>query len=314
MFTRFAQMQKILAYVASHLDTDVSLQTLAVRSHLSRYHLHRVFARAVGETPANLALRLRLGRAAVLLLTTRRSVLDVALSSGFQSHETFCRAFRRRFSMTPQAYRKRGFVPRLNAAQTRAHIAFSQQVAPCVGLYHIGSEEKSEENAMTYSIEKKMLPPQPVLVVRRKVKRSEIAATIGQTLPHIFAFAQQHAIALSGLPFTRYIEMGPGLVTMEPGMRIAASSGDLTSIGKGQTAAAAESEVVAGTLPGGPVATTLHIGPYENLSDAYAAIQHWIETQGLAAAGAPWESYVTDPGENPNPSEWKTEVFWPLAG
>ena len=63
---------------------------------------------------------------------------------------------------------------------------------------------------MPYSITKKELPPQPVLIVRRRVKRSEIAATIGEALPHIFVYAQQNGIALAGLPFTRYVEMGPG--------------------------------------------------------------------------------------------------------
>jgi len=38
----------------------------------------------------------------------------------------------------------------------------------------------------------------------------------------------------------------------------------------------------------------------------------WIEAQGLAPSGAPWESYVTDPGNFPDPKDWKTEVVWPL--
>ena len=38
----------------------------------------------------------------------------------------------------------------------------------------------------------------------------------------------------------------------------------------------------------------------------------WMEGQGLVAAGAPWESYVTDPTTVPDPKDWKTEVFWPV--
>ena len=154
---------------------------------------------------------------------------------------------------------------------------------------------------MAYSITKKELAPQPVLVVRRRVKRSEIAATIGEVLPHIFVHAQKNGIALAGLPFTRYLEMGPGLITMEPGMRV-------TSPG-----ASGEGDVIADTLPGGPAATTTHIGPYDKLSGAYAAIEQWMESQGLVAAGAPWESYINDPGDYPDPKDWKTEVFWPVS-
>lgn len=93
----------------------------------------------------------------------------------------------------------------------------------------------------------------------------------------------EHGIALAGLPFTRYIEMGPGLVTMEPGMPV---TGSVTS---------SHGEVMADTLPGVPAATTMHTGPYDKLSDAYAAIEQWMETEGLVAAGAPWESSTIQP-------------------
>ena len=118
------------------------------------------------------------------------------------------------------------------------------------------------------------------------MKRSEIASTIAHALPLVFAYAERHGVALAGLPFTRYIEMGPGLVTLEPGMRIAASGEGPKPAGP---APDDPSGVVAAALPGGPIATTTHIGPYESLPDAYASIQQWMESHGLAAAGAPWE-------------------------
>ena len=59
----FAQMQLVLAYAARHLDEDVSLSALADQAGLSPAHLQRVFAAAVGETPKQLTLRLRLARA-----------------------------------------------------------------------------------------------------------------------------------------------------------------------------------------------------------------------------------------------------------
>jgi AraC family transcriptional regulator len=306
MATPFAEMRRVLAYAAAHLDEDVSLAALAAQAGLSRFHLHRVFSAALRETPKQLAFRLRLARAAVLLLTTGESVLEVALSSGFQSHEAFCRAFRRRFRMTPSAYRERGFVDNVDTSQARDHAVLVNKIAPCVGLYRMNEEVSFKKNNMTYSIAKKHISPQPVLVVRRRVKRTDIAATIGEALSQIFAYAQQHGVALAGLPFTRYVEMGPGLVTMEPGMRVASPDA--------RTQPPGETEVVWDTLPGGSVATTTHTGPYENLPDAYAAIEQWIETEGLTAAAAPWESYVTDPADYPDPKDWKTEVFWPLAG
>ena len=293
-------LQPVLAFAAAHLDEDVSLRVLAEQAGLSTFHLHRVFQATAGETPKQYTLRLRLGRAAVMLLTGDRSVLDIALCCGFQSHEAFCRAFRKRFGRTPTAYRERGFASNVDRSQARTHAEIVSTAGPCIGLFHISENRRSPENEMAYSITKKELAPQPVLIVRRRVKRSEIAATIGQALPHIFVYAQQNGIALAGLPFTRYLEMGPGLITMEPGMRV-------TSPG-----AAGQGEVIADTLPGGPAVTTIHAGPYDKLSEAYAAIEQWMETEGLVAAGAPWESYLNDPSDHPDPKDWKTEVFWPI--
>jgi len=294
-------MKAVLAFAAAHLDEDVSLRALAERAGLSTFHLHRVFRDTAGETPKQYTLRLRLGRAAAMLLTGGDSVLDIALSCGFESHEAFCRAFRKRFAMTPTAYRERGFATNVDRTQARKHAEIVSTVGPCIGLFHINETRRSPENEMPYSIIKKELAPQPVLIVRRRVKRSEIAANIGEALPHIFIHAQQNGIALAGLPFTRYPEISHGMVTMEPGMRV-------TSAG-----AAGQGEVIADTLPGGPAATTVHSGPYDKLSEAYAAIEHWMETEGLVAAGAPWESYLNDPSDFPDPKDWKTEVFWPIA-
>jgi len=294
-------LQPVLAFAAAHLDEDLSLAALAAHAGLSPFHLHRVFTNAAGETPKQFTLRLRLGRAAAMLLTSDESVLNVALSCGFQSHEAFCRAFRRRFRMAPSAYRERGFAGGADAVQARAHAELVSRVGPCVGLYHTSEDRRSQRVHMAYSVTKQELSPQPVLVVRRRVKRSEIAATIAEALPHIFLHAQQNGIALAGLPFTRYIEIGPGLVTMEPGMRVSSA------------AASGQGEVRADTWPGGLVATTTHMGPYDQLTDAYAAIEQWMEAEGLVPGGPPWESYVNDPGDYPDPKDWKTDIFWPLA-
>jgi AraC family transcriptional regulator len=291
----------ILEFAAAHLDEDVSLAALAKQAGLSPFHLHRVFTATAGETPKKYTLRLRLGRAAVMLITGDQSVLDVALSCGFQSHEAFCRVFRKRFGMTPSAYRKRGFTSNVDRAQARTHAEVVSTVGPCIGLFHISEPRRSPENEMAYSITKQELLPEPVLIVRRRVKQSDIAATIAEVLPHIFIHAQQNGIALTGLPFTRYVEMGPGLITMEPGMRVTGPA----HTGHG--------EIIADTLPGGPAVTTTHMGPYDKLRDAYAAMEQWMEAEGLVAAGAPWESYVTDPADYPDPKDWKTEIFWPVA-
>ena len=306
----FASVQPLLAYAAANLDDDVSLTALAGKASLSAFYLHRIFLAAVGETPKQFTMRLRLGHAAARLLMTDDSVLSVALCCGFQSHEVFIRAFRRSFGMTPSTYRLRGFADRVSTAQARQHAALVNQVGPCIALYHIN---KREEPEMTYTIKRKELSPQPVLVIRRRVKPSEIGSTLAEVLPIVFKHAQQTRAAIAGQPLTRYIEWGPGLLSIEAGFPVVASGNNANDGESPSDSPAGGPVIVADCLPGGPVATVTHSGPYEMLAEAHAAIQQWIETQGLRAAGPPWEIYTTDPADYPDPQDWKTDVFWPLA-
>jgi AraC family transcriptional regulator len=303
MTTRLRQVQPILAFAAAHLDENVSLKTLAEQAGLSVFHLHRVFSATAGETPKRFTLRLRLGRAAAMLLAADDSVLDVAVACGFQSHEVFCRAFRRRFGMPPSAYRERGFLQRVDSAQASTHAALIDRVGRCVGFYNSSENARSPRSEMTYSITKKKLEPQPVLVMRHQIQPSEIAQALAEMFPQVFLHAQQNGAALAGPPFARYLEMGRGMWTIEAGMPVADAG-----------PASKNSEVLADALPGGLAAVTIHSGPYDKLPEAHVAIQKWITAEGLAAAGAPWESYVTDPADYPDPKDWKTEVVVPLAG
>jgi AraC family transcriptional regulator len=299
--TPLKQVQPVIAFAAGHIDEDLSLTVLADQAGLSAFHLHRVFSAVAGETPKQFTLRLRLARAAGMLLTTGDSVLDVALACGFQSHEGFCRAFRKCFRMTPSAYRARGLAGGDTSLAMR-HAAIVDDVAPCIGLFHTRENGRLQKNDMAYLITKRQIPAQPVLVVRRQIKPSEVATTLAEVLGHVFMQAQQNGMALAGQPFTRYLEWGPGLWTIEAGMPVTAHA-----------TAPSHEDVRADTLPGGWVATTTHSGAYDKLTEAHAAVQQWIAAEGLSAAGSPWEVYTTDPGDYPDPKDWKTEIFWPIA-
>ena len=98
----------VLVHIQAHLDGDLSLATLSALVRLSPFHFHRLFRSAVGETLKQYTLRLRLERAAYRLIVHKGTILEIALDSGFHSHETFSREFKRRFQVTPHGYRQRG--------------------------------------------------------------------------------------------------------------------------------------------------------------------------------------------------------------
>jgi AraC-like DNA-binding protein len=86
-------------------DHDARGDELAARAHLSRFHFDRVVSGISGETPARLRRRILLERAAFRLVTTRATVLEVALEAGYSSNEAFTRAFRRAYGVTPATWR-----------------------------------------------------------------------------------------------------------------------------------------------------------------------------------------------------------------
>ena len=86
-------------------DHDASGEDLAARAYLSRFHFDRVVSAVSGETPVRLRRRILLERAAFRLVTTRATVLEVALEAGYSSNEAFTRAFRRAYGAAPASCR-----------------------------------------------------------------------------------------------------------------------------------------------------------------------------------------------------------------
>jgi AraC-like DNA-binding protein len=80
---------------------------LARAAGLSRAHFSRELRREFGEPPHAYLLTRRLERAAALLRTTDRSVVDICLSVGLQSVGSFTTSFSRTYGMSPTAYRVR---------------------------------------------------------------------------------------------------------------------------------------------------------------------------------------------------------------
>ena len=285
---------------AAQMEQSVTLSRLAARAGQSRFRFHRAFRRMLGETPGGFIQRLRLERAAGQLLATNGSVLDIALSCGFASHEVFTRAFHRQFGCSPIAYRRRALVGATQDARA-THIALTVAIGPCMRLHHMSVQHSLRKAKMpTLSITRQDRAAQPILLIRRRIARTQLQSMLAECFGTLYTYGQKAGLPIAGWPVARYVATGVGLWTVEAAMPLA-------------TSAPGEGEMEAAFLPAGPVAMGLHAGPYEQLSDTNAAIERWIEERGFRIGGAPWESYVTDPAQHPDPADWRTEVYWPLA-
>ena len=101
---------KALWFAERHLTTDLTLERIAKAAGVSRFHLTRAFGAATGRSLMQYVRERRLSEAAKTLVTRRDSVLTVAITAGYDSHEAFTRAFRNTFGLTPQELRQIGTV------------------------------------------------------------------------------------------------------------------------------------------------------------------------------------------------------------
>lgn len=87
-------------------DDPLDLETLAHEARLSPYHFLRVFAKVIGVTPHQYLLRVRLRRAARLLVEENtRAITDIAYEVGFCDMSNFVRTFRRAATVSPGQFR-----------------------------------------------------------------------------------------------------------------------------------------------------------------------------------------------------------------
>ena len=152
----------------------------------------------------------------------------------------------------------------------------------------------------TLSVTRQQFAGQPVLLIRRKIPRAELQPMLAQSFGQLFGHGAKSGLPIAGWPIARYLSVGPGLWTVEAAMPLA-------------SAVPGEGEMESGMLPAGPTAVGIHAGPYEQLPETYAAIEKWMDENGVKAAGAPWESYETDPAQHPDPADWRTLVYWPIS-
>jgi len=94
-------------YIALHLDEPLTLEKLSALACCSPYHFHRQFLAFSGLPLYRYIQWLRLRRASWrLAFNPQDKVIDIALDAGFQSPESFSRAFRNAFGKSPRQFRQ----------------------------------------------------------------------------------------------------------------------------------------------------------------------------------------------------------------
>jgi effector-binding domain-containing protein len=152
---------------------------------------------------------------------------------------------------------------------------------------------------MAYQVQiEHVAAPQPTAVVRRRAGVRELPKVVPDACGLVWNVLQANQVKGAGRHVSLYLDEQ---MNLEFGVEMA---GPFAGAG----------EVIPSSLPAGPVAMTVHYGPYNQLHCAHQAIRDWCTQRGYATAGPNWETYGhwVD-AWNHDPSQIRTDVFYLLA-
>ncbi len=101
-------MQQAICYMEEHICEDISYAEVAKSVHMSSYNFHRTFSFVTGMTANEYIRKRRLTLAARELQTTDISVIEAAYKYGYESPESFSKAFSRFHGATPRQAKQKG--------------------------------------------------------------------------------------------------------------------------------------------------------------------------------------------------------------
>ena len=101
-------LQKAIDYIENHLTEKIDYEAVAKQGYSSSYHFQRVFGILCGVTMGEYIRNRRLSLAGSELATTDAKVIDVALKYGYESPDSFTKAFKQFHGITPSEAKKDG--------------------------------------------------------------------------------------------------------------------------------------------------------------------------------------------------------------
>ncbi|MFP4698474.1 MAG: GyrI-like domain-containing protein [Eubacteriales bacterium] len=101
-----SKINAVQDYIEKHLDLDLHIEQLAQIASFSVFHFQRIYHQITGENLYAFIKRLRLEKAAFLLLSNKSlSISDIAISVGFSNQSSFAKAFKKRYEINASQLR-----------------------------------------------------------------------------------------------------------------------------------------------------------------------------------------------------------------
>lgn len=103
---QISMIQKLIQLIEENIREDLNLDVIAEETGFSKYYIHRLFKALTGRTLMNYVGGRRLTLSLNDLVNSRLKIIDIAQEYNFSYEQTYIRAFKRQFQMTPAQYRR----------------------------------------------------------------------------------------------------------------------------------------------------------------------------------------------------------------
>lgn len=298
-----ARVNRVMDHVERNLEQPLSLATLADVAQLSRYHFHRIFGAMVGETLHGFVQRLRVERAATMLVANpKESITTIALDCGFSSSATFARAFKEAFGMSATQWRERGDC---NGCDTKSKIRNMLgklgQAAPEWSCYidprtstptWRQSEMNTDRDQLKTQIEVKELPAHHVVYLRHVGPYGQVAL-VPRLVEQLRGWAIPRGLLTSATRLLLVAHDSPN-ITAPDKLRLSVC---LTV----PAGTAGEGEVGTMQIPGGTFAVARFEIPPARIAEAWSVVMgRWLPQSGYQPDDRLcYEEALNDPREDP---------------
>ncbi|QSX05007.1 AraC family transcriptional regulator [Sedimentibacter sp. zth1] len=101
-------MQKAIEYMEEHILNDINYEDVAKQVYMSNYHFHRTFSMLTGITANEYIRNRKLSMAGQELIMSNVKIIDIAYKYGYDSPESFTKAFTRFHGVTPNVAKRAG--------------------------------------------------------------------------------------------------------------------------------------------------------------------------------------------------------------
>ncbi|WP_138750895.1 AraC family transcriptional regulator [Paenibacillus sinopodophylli] len=100
-------IEHMMSWIEEHYQEEFSLEKLAESLHVSPFYASHLFSEETGCTLSQYIIARRLRESCLLLTVTDRPVVQIGMQTGFNSSAYFCKTFKKKMGLSPQAFRKR---------------------------------------------------------------------------------------------------------------------------------------------------------------------------------------------------------------